>query len=98
MLSFEHPSRCLDIICQIEEGELFIIDEVAHPLDFDQSSATRVKISEAIARIPERINMSVIIRTYRGEMAEEVSDLGGYYVESLTSFRPGNGNLRCTPS
>jgi len=85
---------------QIEMADLFIVDEI---VNFRTSYWSResvdvyVKTSEVIACIPECNNMLVIIRTYKGEKAEEVNDLIGHSIENLTSFRPGNGTLTCTP-
>jgi len=86
---------------QIDMADLFIVDEIVYSRKLHWSREcgdTYVETSEAIARIPERNNMQVVIRTYKGEKAEEVRKILGNQFERLTSFRLGNGILICTQS
>jgi len=74
---------------QIDMTDLLIVDETIHSRRFHWSREgvdLYVETSEAIARVPERNNMQVVIRTYKGEQAEEVRKILGNYVEKLTSL------------
>jgi len=58
-------------------GDIFIVNEIPHPPSFcDQRGVEKeAEIADANARIPGSSNMPVVIRTYKGENAQEVSGL-----------------------
>jgi len=59
-------------------GDLFIVNEITHPPRFchhQRRVEKEAEIADANARIPGSSNMPVVIRTYKGENAQEVSGL-----------------------
>jgi len=59
-------------------GDLFIMNEITHPPRFRHHRRRvekEAQIADANARIPGSSNIPVVIRTYKGENAQEVSGL-----------------------
>ena len=57
-------------------GDIFVTEEIIPSNRFSQDQEDGeedVQITEANARIPSRSNMPVVIRTYKGQTAQEVS-------------------------